>query len=144
LRETNRFKNVPCTLCRPGAWRAESWHASRADRHLNRAAAHLDCLQQPTGRSQPLYLRLRLLPLACAGFGSGKQLGEAISCALCCWHGSNLATPTPSAWLGRGLRATPTRDVPVALGPNGAPGALKLKPAPVLATLCRPGSRQRL
>lgn len=72
---------------------------------LDRAAAHLASLQQHTGRSQPLHLRLRQLPPAHAGFGSGTQLALAIGRAFAAWHGLNLATPTLAAWLGRGLRS---------------------------------------
>jgi predicted sugar kinase len=72
---------------------------------LDRAAAHLASLQQHTGRSQPLHLRLRQLPPAHAGFGSGTQLALAIGRAFAAWHGLNVATPTLAAWLGRGLRS---------------------------------------
>jgi len=72
---------------------------------LDRAAAHLASLQRHTGRSQPLHLRLRQLPPAHAGFGSGTQLALAIGRAFAAWHGLNVATPTLAAWLGRGLRS---------------------------------------
>jgi|CXWL01.1.fsa_nt_gi beta-RFAP synthase len=71
----------------------------------DRAAAHLASLQQHTGRSQPLHLRLRQWPPAHAGLGSGTQLALAIGRAFAAWHGLNLATPTLAAWLGRGLRS---------------------------------------
>lgn len=72
---------------------------------LDRAAAHLARLQQHTGRSQPLHLRLRQVPPAHAGFGSGTQLALAIGRAFAAWHGLTVGTPTLAAWLGRGLRS---------------------------------------
>lgn len=118
---------------------ATSGPGSCGPAELDRAAAHLASLQRHTGRSQPLHLRLRQLPPAHAGFGSGTQLALAIGRAFAAWHGLHLATPTLAAWLGRGLRS----GVGIAgfdqggLLLDGGPGAPG-QAAPLLARMALP------
>src|SRR5512134_876693 len=72
---------------------------------LDRAAACVQRLRQHCGRSAPLALRLRQVPPAHAGLGSGTQLALAVGHAFARWQGLEIATPTLAAWLGRGQRS---------------------------------------
>jgi beta-RFAP synthase len=106
---------------------------------LDRAAACVQRLRQHSGRSAPLALRLRQVPPAHAGLGSGTQLALAVGRAFARWQGLDIATPTLATWLGRGRRSgigIAGFDVGGLLldGGPGADGA----PAPLLARLPLP------
>ena len=112
--------------------------AERAE--IDRARAHLQRLQQHSGRHAPLHLRLlRVLP-AHAGFGSGTQLALAIGRAFAQWHGLNITTPALAQWLGRGARSGigiagfDHGGLLVDGGPGGPGGeGTQATPAPLLA-----------
>ena len=109
---------------------------------IDRARAHLQRLQQHSGRHEPLHLTLlRVLP-AHAGFGSGTQLALAIGRAFAQWHGLAVTTPALAQWLGRGARS----GIGIAgfehggLLVDGGPGGegAQLTSAPLLARLPLP------
>ena len=109
---------------------------------IDRARAHLQRLQQHSGRHAPLHLTLlRVLP-AHAGFGSGTQLALAIGRAFAQWHGLAVTTPALAQWLGRGARS----GIGIAgfehggLLVDGGPGGegAQLTSAPLLARLPLP------
>ena len=109
---------------------------------IDRARAHLQRLQQHSGRHAPLHLTLlRVLP-AHAGFGSGTQLALAIGRAFAQWHGLAVTTPALARWLGRGARS----GIGIAgfehggLLVDGGPGGegAQLTSAPLLARLPLP------
>ena len=113
---------------------------------VERARAHLQRLQQHSGRHEPLHLKLlRVLP-AHAGFGSGTQLALAIGRAFAQWHGLDVSTPALAQWLGRGARS----GIGIAgfdhggLLVDGGPGrpgeeGTQATPAPLLARQPLPG-----
>ena len=112
---------------------------------IDRARAHLQRLQQHSGRHEPLHLTLlRVLP-AHAGFGSGTQLALAIGRAFAQWHGLAVTTPALAQWLGRGARSGigiagfDHGGLLVDGGPGGPGGAgAQLTSAPLLARLPLP------
>ena len=108
---------------------------------LSRAAEHLQVLQQRTGRTDPVSLRLLDVLPAHAGFGSGTQLALAVGRAFAQVHGLEIDTPQIARWLGRGLRS----GVGIAgfdqggLLVDGGPG-VDGTPAPLLARLPFPSA----
>lgn len=112
-----------------------------AQTEVERAAAHLHCLRERSGKRQPLHLRLLQVLPAHAGFGSGTQLALAVGRAFAGWHGLDLSTATLALWLSRGLRS----GVGIAgfdqggLLLDGGPGAAGA-PAPLLARVELPAA----
>ncbi len=119
----------------------DEWHAETpaAQAQLDRAAACVHHLRQQCGRTAPLALRLRRVPPAHAGLGSGTQLALAVGRACARWQGLDLPTPMLAAWLGRGQRS----GIGIAgfdqggLLVDGGPGP-DATPAPLLARLDLP------
>lgn len=72
---------------------------------IERAARHLQTMQQRTALHIPLHLHLLETLPAHAGLGSGTQLALAVGRAFCRWHGLDMPGATLAAWLGRGLRS---------------------------------------
>ncbi len=112
---------------------------------IGRAGAHLQRLQQHSGRHAPLHLTLlRVLP-AHAGFGSGTQLALSIGRAFAQWHGLDVTTPALAQWLGRGARSGigiagfDHGGLLVDGGPGGSVGSgREAAPAPLLARVPLP------
>lgn len=101
-----------------------------------RIGRHLATLQQESGRSQPIGIRLLNAPPAHSGFGSGTQLALAVGRAFCLLHGLETDSRRLAELLGRGLRS----GVGLAgferggLLLDGGPGAAG-QPAPLLARI---------
>ena len=76
-----------------------------ASAQIERAGSCLQALRRRTGRDEALHLRLRRVPPAHAGFGSGTQLALSIGRAFARWHRLDVDTPTLAHWLGRGRRS---------------------------------------
>lgn len=72
---------------------------------LGRMQKHVATLQEATGCSAPIGLRLLAAPPAHSGFGSGTQLALATGRAFCRFHGIELPTRELAMLLGRGKRS---------------------------------------
>lgn len=106
-----------------------------------RMRRHLATLQEATGCTAPIGLRLLAAPPAHSGFGSGTQLALACGRAFCLFHGIELPTRELATLLGRGQRSgvgLAGFDVGGLLLDGGP--AVSGAPAPVLARIDFPAA----